>query len=100
MLAPNKVYCGDCLKLFKEGADDSVDLIFADPPYNISKEKGLSWAFSKHVTMQETWDRFGKDEFFDFNKKWLEESYRVLKHGGRGNETRVKVPGAQAKVFR
>lgn len=82
MLALNKVYCGDCLELFKEIRDNSADLVFADPPYNISKQKGLGWAFSKHTPMQEAWDRFSKDEFFDFNQKWLKESYRVLKPGG------------------
>lgn len=63
-------------------ADNSIDLIFADPPYNISKKNGLGWAYSKHITMQEQWDMFNKDEFFNFNNNWITESLRILKPGG------------------
>ena len=31
----NKIVCGDSLKLLKEIPDGSIDLIFADPPYNL-----------------------------------------------------------------
>lgn len=73
---------GDCLKLFPKIPDGSIDMVFADPPYNMSKKKGLGWAFSKHVTMQEAWDRFSKDEFFKFNLDWMGEALRVLKPTG------------------
>lgn len=73
---------GDCLHHLAKLPEDSVELVFADPPYNISKKAGLSWAFSKHVTMQEAWDIFNKDDFFKFNVEWLSESLRVLKPGG------------------
>jgi hypothetical protein len=58
------------------------------PPFNISAgggrkgKKGLSWAFSSHVTMAETWDRFSDDEFFQFNVAWLREVCRVVKPNG------------------
>ncbi|MEK6862925.1 MAG: site-specific DNA-methyltransferase [Nanoarchaeota archaeon] len=78
----HKLIIGDCLERLKELPDESVDLVFADPPYNISKKKGLGWKYSKHITMQEKWDMFSKDEFFQFNQKWLKECLRVLKHGG------------------
>jgi site-specific DNA-methyltransferase (adenine-specific) len=78
----HKIILGDCLDKLKELPDESIDLVFADPPYNMSKKKGLGWAFSKHVTMQEAWDIFSKDEFFEFNMKWLNECCRVLKRGG------------------
>ncbi len=48
----------------------------------MSKKNGLGWKYSKHITMQESWDMFKKDEFFDFNVKWVSECLRVLKHGG------------------
>ncbi|MCL5007108.1 MAG: site-specific DNA-methyltransferase [Candidatus Marsarchaeota archaeon] len=48
----------------------------------MSKKNGLGWKFSKHITMQEAWDIFSKDEFFEFNLKWLSECFRVLKKGG------------------
>jgi len=78
----HRIIIGDCLEKLKDIKDGTVDLIFADPPYNMSKKSGLGWKYSKHVTMQEAWDMFSKDEFFDFNVKWISECLRVLKHGG------------------
>jgi DNA modification methylase len=62
--------------------DDCIDHCITDPPFNISKKKGLSWAFSSHVTMQEAWDRFSEDDFFRFNVDWLSEVCRVVKPNG------------------
>lgn len=76
------VHNGDCLEYMKRIRDNSIDLIFADPPYNLSRKKGLGWKFSSHVTMHEAWDMFKKNEFFDFNLKWLSECVRLLKPGG------------------
>ncbi len=78
----HKIILGDALKVLKSIPNESIDLVFADPPYNMSKKKGLGWAYSKHVTMQEDWDMFSKDDFFKFNKEWLAECFRILKHGG------------------
>jgi site-specific DNA-methyltransferase (adenine-specific) len=82
MKTKHRIIIGDCLEKLKQISDESIDLIFADPPYNMSKKNGLGWKYSKHITMQETWDMFSKDEFFDFNSKWIKECLRVLKHGG------------------
>ena len=76
------IYTGDSLEILKTIQDNSVDLIFADPPYGLSKKKGLGWKYSKHITLQEAWDIFTKDELFEFNLHWLTESMRVLKQGG------------------
>ncbi len=73
---------GDCLEGLKKLPSESIDLVFADPPYNMSKKRGLGWKYSKHITMQEEWDIFSKDEYFQFNQKWIKECLRVLKHGG------------------
>jgi site-specific DNA-methyltransferase (adenine-specific) len=78
----HKIILGDALKVLKTIPDNSVDLVFADPPYNMSKKNGLAWKYSKHVTMQESWDMFSKDEYFNFNREWLAECFRVLKQGG------------------
>ncbi len=82
MKTNHQIILGDALEELKKIPDESIDLIFADPPYNMSKKKGLGWKYSKHITMQEEWDMFSKDEFFQFNKEWLKESLRILKHGG------------------
>jgi len=82
MKTTHRIILGDALKVLKSIPDESIDLIFADPPYNMSKKKGLGWKYSKHITMQEEWDMFSKDDFFKFNKEWLAECFRVLKRGG------------------
>ncbi len=65
----HRIIRGDALKVLKTIPDNYIDLVFADPPYNMSKKKGLGWKYSNHVTMQEGWDMFSKDEFFKFNLK-------------------------------
>src|SRR3989344_113863 len=82
METEHKIIFGDALKVLKSIPDNSIDLVFADPPYNMSKKNGLAWKYSKHITMQESWDIFSKEEYFKFNKEWLSECFRVLKHGG------------------
>ncbi|MBI2654354.1 site-specific DNA-methyltransferase [Candidatus Woesearchaeota archaeon] len=78
----HKIIIGDCLEVLKKVPSESVDLVFADPPYNMSKKRGLGWKYSKHITMQEEWDIFSKDDYLKFNQQWIKECLRVLKHGG------------------
>lgn len=73
---------GDALKVLKSLPDHSFDACIVDPPYNMSKKRGLSWAFSKHVTMQESWDQFTKEDYFRFSYQWLSEICRVVKPNG------------------
>ena len=73
---------GDSLAVLSELPTDSFDHAIIDPPYNMSKKRGLPWAFSKHVTMQESWDRFSHDEFFEFCVQWIGETTRVVKPNG------------------
>ena len=37
----NKIYEGDCIEIMKQWDDNSIDHCIADPPYNMSKKKGL-----------------------------------------------------------
>jgi len=78
----HKIIFGDALKVLDKIPDNSIDLVFADPPYNMSKKKGLAWKYSKHITMQEEWDIFNQDEFFKFNKEWIDKCIKKLKKGG------------------
>lgn len=82
MKTDHKLINGDCLEELKKIPDESVDLVFADPPYGLAKKNGLGWKYSKHITLQEAWDIFSKDQFLEFNMKWLTECMRVLKQGG------------------
>jgi site-specific DNA-methyltransferase (adenine-specific) len=86
--APNQLITGDCLDVMRGWPDGCIDHCVVDPPFNIGSgsgrkgKNGLGWAFSSHVTMDETWDTFTKDEFFVFNVAWLREVSRVVKPNG------------------
>jgi len=77
-----KIYNDDCFKILPKIPSESIDLIFADPPYGLAKKKGLGWKFSKHITLEQKWDIFTKDELFKFNFQWIKECIRILKYGG------------------
>jgi DNA modification methylase len=62
--------CGDAIDLFKTIETESVDLVIADPPYNLGKDYG-----NNH-------DLKGFDEYLDFTRNWLTEAKRVLKPEG------------------
>lgn len=62
--------CGDAIDLFKEIESSSIDVVIADPPYNLGKDYG-----NNH-------DLKGFDDYLDFSRKWLSESKRVLKPEG------------------
>jgi len=79
---PNTIYQGDCIKVMQKWKSNSIDACITDPPYNMSKKNGLGWAFSKHITMQEEWDRFSKDDYYKFTHDWLREVVRVVKPNG------------------
>lgn len=85
---PNRIITGDCLAEMRRWPDGCIDHCIVDPPFNIGSgsgrksRNGLGWAFSSHVTMEEGWDAFTKDEFFAFNVEWLTEVCRVVKPNG------------------
>ena len=79
----NKVYliCGDTLEVSVEIPDKSVDMIFADPPYNLSGENFLTCKNGKVAKCNKgEWDQI--DNIFEFNVKWLTECVRILKDEG------------------
>ena len=78
----NQILSGDCLEILPTLSDGVFDCCVTDPPFNMSKKKGLGWAFSSHVTMQEQWDIFSKDDYFQFTVNWIKEVLRVLKTNG------------------
>lgn len=77
------LYHGDCLETLNALPDNSVDLIFADPPYFLSNG-GISCKAGKMVSVNKAdWDKsngFKKD--FGFNMGWLQACKRVLKDNG------------------
>jgi len=82
----NIIYHGDCVKILKDKIDEeSVDLIFADPPYNLSGN-GLKWKGNKTggdwYMVDEEWDKMSAPEYLQFTRKWIGGSHRVLKDTG------------------
>ena len=64
----NQIICGDCLEVMKELPDKSVDLVVADPPYNISKAE---------------WDKWKrKEDYISWMGEVLKECERLLKDNG------------------
>src|SRR5205809_1208836 len=78
-----RLYHGDCLEILEHIPDDSVDLVFADPPYFLSNG-GITCHAGKMVSVHKgDWDKSkGPDANHDFNRAWLAACQRVLKPNG------------------
>jgi len=74
---------GDCLKVLKRFPDNYFDMIFADPPYNLSNG-GFTVHAGRRVSVNKgDWDRSqGLKTDFNFHLQWIEACKRVLKPGG------------------
>ncbi len=81
MLELNHIYNIDCIEGMKQIEENSIPLIIADPPYNISGSSNQIISEEKqYSSIKENWDNI--ENFEEFNKNWLKESFRVLKNGG------------------
>jgi DNA modification methylase len=80
----NKIHQGNCIELLKKIPDNSVDLIFADPPYNLQLNNELYRPNQTKVdAVNDSWDKFeSKEEYDEFTTLWMKECHRVLKHTG------------------
>jgi site-specific DNA-methyltransferase (adenine-specific) len=78
-----KLYAGDCIETLNGLPEESVDLIFADPPYNLSNG-GTSVHAGKRVSVDKgDWDKSaGPKEDFEFHLAWINACRRVLKKDG------------------
>jgi site-specific DNA-methyltransferase (adenine-specific)/modification methylase len=81
----NHIYNGDCLDIMKDFPKSSIDLVFADPPYNLSGN-GLKWKGNTTggdwEMVNEDWDKMTDKEYFNFTKSWVKEVKRLLKPNG------------------
>ncbi len=77
------LYNGDSLNILAQLPENSIDMIFADPPYNLSNG-GFSVHAGKMVSVNKgDWDKSkGFQDDYDFHYKWLEAARRVLKPHG------------------
>ena len=80
----NKIIQGDSIKKLKTLPDKSIDLVFADPPYNLQLKKELFRPNETKVNgVNDKWDKFPSFKEYDrFSKAWLKECRRVLKSTG------------------
>lgn len=94
----NTIYCGDCVQVMGELIpDSSIDLIFADPPYNLQLEKEL-WRPNQTLVdaVDDEWDQFESFSAYDrFSHEWLSQCRRVLKDTGT-----IWVIGSYHNIFR
>lgn len=91
------IYQGSCIEVLKTLPDRSVDLVFADPPYNLQLQNDL-WRPNMTLVdaVDDEWDKFGSFEEYDrFTKLWLIECRRVLKDTGT-----IWVIGSYHNIYR
>ncbi len=80
----DQVLHGDCIEILQGFPPDSVNLVFADPPYNLQLRQDL-WRpnMTKVDAVEEAWDQFTSFEEYDrFTRTWLAACRRVLKPTG------------------
>lgn len=93
----NQILVGDCIDLLQGLPSDSVDLIFADPPYNLQLHQDL-WRpnLTRVDPVDDEWDHFSTFRAYDdFTRAWLQACRRVLKPTGT-----LWVIGTYHNIFR
>lgn len=88
---------GDCVQVMGGLADESIDLIFADPPYNLQLSQEL-WRpnMTRVAGVEDEWDQFESFEAYDaFTWDWLKAARRILKPTGA-----IWVIGTYHNIFR
>jgi len=76
-----ELYQGDCIELMQSLKPNSIDLIFADPPYNLSGENNLTVKSGKIAVCDKGgWDVI--ENIHEFNEKWIKECIRILSDKG------------------
>jgi len=93
----NQILGGDCVEIMRRLPEKSVDMIFADPPYNLQLGGELHRPNNTRVDgVEEHWDKFDSLATYDrFTRDWLAEARRVLKESGT-----IWVIGSYHNIFR
>lgn len=93
----NKIVAGDCIRAMANLPDASIDLIFADPPYNLQLKSTLHRPDNSLVdAVDDDWDQFSSFKAYDdFTRAWLTEARRILKPNGA-----IWVIGSYHNIFR
>ena len=82
----NNIYNGDCIEILnKTIKKNSIDLVFADPPYNLSGN-ALKWQGNKTggdwFMVNEKWDKMPDPDYFTFTEQWIKGCHTALKDNG------------------
>ncbi|MGD8325337.1 MAG: site-specific DNA-methyltransferase [Sphingomonadales bacterium] len=93
----NRILQGDCIKVLESLPEKSVDVIFADPPYNLQlKDNLLRPDNSKVDAVTDDWDKFSSAQAYDqFTREWMTAARRVLKETGT-----IWVIGSYHNIYR
>ncbi len=93
----NTIIGGDCIEAMNALPANSVDLIFADPPYNLQLKGDLHRPDNSHVdAVDDAWDQFDSFAVYDqFTRAWLAAARRLLKPNGA-----IWVIGSYHNIFR
>ena len=93
----NRIINGETINEMKKIPNETFDLIFADPPYNLQLENSLVRPVNSKVNaVNDKWDQFDSFKSYDqFTNKWLSECKRVLKKNGC-----IWVIGSYHNIFR
>ena len=77
----NQIIPGDCIEVMQEMPAESVDLVFADPPYNLQLHQELRRPDQTRVeAVNDEWDQFKDFAAYDsFTERWLSACRRLLK---------------------
>jgi modification methylase len=97
VLPLNQIVIGDCIESMNALPPNSVDLIFADPPYNLQLGGDLTRPDNSHVdAVNNDWDKFDSFAAYDaFTRAWLKAARRILKDEGA-----IWVIGSYHNIFR
>ncbi|GGA17880.1 site-specific DNA-methyltransferase [Neptunicoccus cionae] len=93
----NQILSGDCIEVMDALPENSVDLIFADPPYNLQLKGELHRPDNSKVdAVDDHWDQFDSFKVYDdFSRDWLRAARRILKPNGA-----IWVIGSYHNIFR
>ena len=93
----NRVVVGDCIEKMNKLPQECVDLIFADPPYNLQLNGELERPDQTKVDgVKETWDKFKSISDYDnYTKEWMSSARQILKPNGS-----IWVIGSYHNIFR
>ena len=93
----NEILVGDCIEHMNSLPAESIDMIFADPPYNLQLAGDLHRPNNTRVAgVEEDWDKFSDFAHYDdFTRRWLAAARRILKSTGS-----IWVIGSYHNIFR